>query len=88
MSIKVRINPLLKGLTGGEEVVDTEGTTVWECLTFLQRRFPHFSDIISKTGKTAFIIFSLNNTIIYSDEFDQRVKDGDEISIGVIVAGG
>jgi molybdopterin converting factor small subunit len=39
-TVRVRVAALLHSYTGGKKVVEVEGSTVWEAIQSLDRRFP------------------------------------------------
>lgn len=88
MGTKVRVHSFFLDLTEGEKVIETEGTTVGECLEFLKLRFPSTSKLFNKVDQAGLVVVCLNDLIIYPDEFDRLVAEDDEITIGAIVAGG
>ncbi len=88
MSVKVRIHPLLLDLTRGEQMIETEGENVGECLNSLRAHFPGISQLLDKLGEAGLIAIFLNDLSIYADELDHPVRDGDELAIGVIPLGG
>jgi len=91
MNIQVRIPSPLRKLTGDQEVVPGEGTTIGEILTNLDKAFPGLIErICDEQGNVRrFVnIFVNDEDIRFLEEKATAVKDGDEISIVPAIAGG
>jgi len=90
MSIKVRLNPMLKSLAGGQEVVEVTGHTIGECLENLESRFPVIKQLIrDKQGQLRrYCSILVNSESTYPKELTTPVKDGDQIDIVVFFGGG
>jgi molybdopterin converting factor small subunit len=90
MSIKIIIPSYLQSSTDNTDEVEVEGTTVSECLQDLVRTFPAIKKMLyDKRGK----IFNYVGTYIngedsYPNGLAKAVKDGDEISLQYMIAGG
>ena len=87
MSIRVNI-PLSNHLTEGISVTEVNGSTVAECLKQMEKQFPRFIPF-SKDGKllASFSIY-VNGESVYPEELDKPVKDGDELSVLLMLSGG
>jgi molybdopterin converting factor small subunit len=86
MSIKIHIDVTLLPLTGGQSIVEVKGERVNQCLEELRAQFPGLKQMFDNEGNLwSDISLYLNRHSIYSD---QPVKDGDELTIEVGVAGG
>ena len=90
MSAKVHLHLTLRQHTNGQEVVEAEGATVGECLKDVIKNFPGLeSALFDKKGKLNNIVeIYLNMQSAYPDELAKRVKDGDQIHITLMLAGG
>ena len=91
MNIQVRIPAPLRKLTGDQEVVPAEGTTIGEILSNLDKAFPGLGErICDEQGNVRrFVnIFVNDEDIRFLEEKATTVKDGDEISIVPAIAGG
>ncbi|UCF86026.1 MAG: MoaD/ThiS family protein [Desulfobacteraceae bacterium] len=90
MSIKVHIHKTHRQFTNGLDVVEVEGNTVGNCLNQLVGQFPGIEkEIYDKKGDLRNIIeIYLNLESAYPDELAKPVKDGDDIHITLILAGG
>jgi molybdopterin converting factor small subunit len=90
MSVKVHIHATHRKFTNGLEVVDVEAGTVGECLNHLIKQFPGMEKaLFAKKDKLINTIeVFVNNTTAYPNELLKPVKDGDEIHLVVMLAGG
>lgn len=91
MSTSIRIPTPLRKLTGEQEVVQADGSTIGEILQSLDGTYPGLKDrICDEAGKVRrFVNVYLNDEDIrFLDENATTVKDGDEISIVPAIAGG
>ena len=91
MSVKVRIPVPLRTLTGGREQVEVTGATVREVIENLNSTFPGMRErILSATDElNRFLTIFVNNQDIRLGEgLETRVRDGDELTILPLVAGG
>jgi molybdopterin converting factor small subunit len=90
LSITVNIHQALRQITNNQATVEVAGTTVGECLTELVRRFPDIkSKLFDKKGKLLnYIDIYVNAESSYPEELAKSVKDGDKLSITLMLAGG
>jgi sulfur-carrier protein len=91
MSTQVRIPTPLRKLTGEQEVVSAEGSTVGEIFTSLETSFPGLGErILDDQGNVRrFVnVFVNDEDIRFLQEKATPVKDSDEISIVPAIAGG
>ena len=91
MPTNIRIPTPLRKLTGEQEVVQADGTTIGEVLESLDGNYPGLKDrICDEQGNVRrFVNVYLNDEDIrFLDEKATAVKDGDEISIIPAIAGG
>ena len=90
MSITVNIHQALRQITNNQATVEVAGTTVGECLTELVQRFPDIkSKLFGKNGKLLnYIDIYVNAESSYPEELAKPVKDGDKLSITLMLAGG
>ena len=93
MAIKIRLHPFLHHFTGGREMVEVEGHNVKECLESLQTQFPGIMESLGKKRGNSFQLFHyveiyVNGESAYPEELTKLVKDGDEVSIVFMMAGG
>jgi molybdopterin converting factor small subunit len=90
MAIKVHIHATHRRFTNGQEIVEVEGHTVGECLSHLVRRFPEMEKaLFAKKDRLHNVVeIYLNHASAYPNELLRPVKDGDEIHLVVLLAGG
>jgi len=90
MGVKVKLDPFLQHLAGGQEVVEVTGHTTGECLEDLESRFPSIKQQIrDKRGQLrSYCCILVNSESTYPKELTTAVKDGDQIDIVIFVAGG
>jgi len=90
MGVKVNLHLTLRRYADDREVVDVEGKTIGECLRNLVKMFPgleaHIFD--KKGGLNNTIEIYLNLQSAYPNELLKPVKDGDEIHVTMMLAGG
>ena len=90
MSVRVKLPPALKELSGGVETLEVNGRTVAECLEELEALLPGIKEVLlDRQGKLlrAFGIY-LNSDGLHPVELDSPVQDGDEIVILNFLMGG
>jgi molybdopterin converting factor small subunit len=90
MPVKVHIHITHRQFTNGLEVVAVEGNTVGECLNHLIKQFPGMEKaLFSKKDKLLNVVeVFVNHATAYPDELLKPLKDGDEIHLVVMLAGG
>ena len=91
MAINVRIPQPLQKLTGGKELVVSDGVSVKELIQSLEKDFPGIKErICDESGKLRrFINLYVNEEDIRFQQGDNTaLKDGDEVSIIPAIAGG
>jgi molybdopterin converting factor small subunit len=90
MAVNVHIHKTHRQFTSGLDVVPTEGGTVGECLNHLVQQFPGMEKaIFAKKDKLLNVVeIYVNHATAYPNELVKPVKDGDEIHLVVMLAGG
>lgn len=90
MSIRIHIHATHRRFTDGQEVVEVEGHTVGECLNYLIRQFPGMEKaIFARKDKLHNIVeVYLNHASAHPNELVKSVRDGDEIHLIIMLAGG
>ncbi len=90
MGVKLNIHKTHRELANGLDVVEVEGKTVGDCLSRLIGQFPGFQEVLfAKSGKLQnWIEIYVNLESAYPEELAKPVKDGDEIHITIMLAGG
>ncbi len=90
MAAKVHIHTTHRQFTNGMEVVEVEGKSVGECLNHLIKQFPGMEKaLFAKRDKLLNIVeVYVNHASAYPNELLKSIKDGDEIHLVVMLAGG
>ena len=90
MSVKVHIHTTHRQFTNGLEMLAVEGSTVGECLNQLIKQFPRMEKaLFAKKGELLNNVeIYLNHASAYPNELVKPVKDGDEIHLVIMLAGG
>ena len=90
MAVNVHIHKTHRQFTNGSEVVAVEGKTVGECLNHLIKQFPGMEKaLFAKKDKLLNNVeIYLNQATAYPNELAKSVKDGDEIHLVIMLAGG
>ncbi|UCF72159.1 MAG: MoaD/ThiS family protein [Deltaproteobacteria bacterium] len=90
MSIKVNIHQNLRHLTNDLSTVEVSGTTVGECLNDLVGQFPGLKKYVfdKKNRLLNYVDVYVNLESSFPEELAKPVKDGDELDITLIIAGG
>jgi molybdopterin converting factor small subunit len=91
VSVTVKIfYPHLKQYTDNQEVVKVNGSTVGECLGDLVKQFPGIEKgIFDEDGQLInYVYFFINGKSAYPTDLAKTVRDGDELTIALLLAGG
>jgi len=90
MSAKVHIHSTHRQYTNGLDVVAVEGNTVGECLNHLIKQFPGMEKaLFAKKDKLLNTVeVYLNHASAHPNELVKPIKDGDEMHLLVMLAGG
>jgi molybdopterin converting factor small subunit len=90
MPVRVHIHLTHRQFTDGLDVVAVEGNTVGECLDQLVKQFPKMEQaLFAKKDKLLNIVeVYVNQSSAYPNELAKPVKDGDEIHLILMLAGG
>ena len=90
MSIRVNIHPSLQYLTNDLAVVEVNGNAVGQCLDDLVEQFPSLQrQLFDDKGELLnYVEIYVNMESTFPLELTRQVKDGDEVSIILMIAGG
>ena len=90
MSINISIHRTHRQFTDGLDSVEVQGNNVGDCLEDLIRQFPDMRNaLFDKKGKLLNAVeIYINQKSAYPDELVKPVKDGDDIHITLMLAGG
>ena len=90
MSVRINLHPHLYQFTNDQTIVEVNGSTVGECVNQLVKQFPQIKPMLfDKGGKLLnYVDIYVNGESSYPEELAKPVKDGDELHITIIIAGG
>jgi molybdopterin converting factor small subunit len=90
MPVRVYIHTTHRQFTNGLEVISVEGNTVGECLSNLVQQYPGMEKaLFTKKDKLLNVVeVFVNDATAYPNELSKPVKDGDKITLLVMLAGG
>jgi molybdopterin converting factor small subunit len=90
MSIEVKIASIFLRYTNDQKVARVKGSTVGECLDQLVKQFPDLKPALyDKTGYLRrYIDIYVNDESAYPEELAKPVKNGDKLSLLMLIAGG
>ena len=91
MSVKINLHwHELRELANGRAVIEVSGNTTGQCLNNLVERFPALRDeIFNKDGELlGYLTVFVNRRPAFPQELTRPIKDGDEIHLVPMVAGG
>lgn len=90
MAVTVKIPQFLEHLTNKIRSVEVNGSTVGECLKDLVKQFPEVKkELFDDKGEVIYYVdIYLNDESTYPETLTKPVKDGDEISIVLMLSGG
>jgi molybdopterin synthase sulfur carrier subunit len=90
MAVTVRIPTPLRTLTGGEEQVQADGSTVLQVIEHLEKHHPGLRDrLLDEKGVRRFVnIYVGDEDIRFLDGLSTALKGGEELSIVPAIAGG
>ena len=90
MSIRINLHPSLYSFANNQAVVEANGRTVGECLDELVKQFPQTKPLLfDKKGKLFnYVEIYVNQESSYPEELAKPVRDGDELHITLMLAGG
>ena len=86
MSIKIEIPFYMRKVTNGREIIELNGNTVGECIADFIRQFPDAKDWFDPQNPIVWIV--LNQTIVNFDQMDKKLKEGDNLSLVMVIGAG
>jgi molybdopterin converting factor small subunit len=89
MSVTINLGGLHR-FADGQATVKVEGNTVGQCLEGLVKQFPKIKPrLFDKKGRLRnYVEIYVNQESAYPDELAKAVRDGDELHLMELVAGG
>jgi molybdopterin converting factor small subunit len=90
MAVTIRIPTPLRTLTGGEEQVSTEASTVKQAIDNLEKAHPGIRErLLDEKGVRRFVnIYVGDEDIRFLDGLETKLSGGEEVSIVPAIAGG
>ena len=90
MGIKIHLHSTHRQFTDGQAAVEIEGHTIGECMQELITRHPGLKTVLfdDRGALRRNLEVYLNMESAFPDELLKPVKDGDQIHITVMLAGG
>ena len=91
MGAIVRIPSPLRQITGGQDKVEVEGSTLTDAVAELERQFPGIRErLLDESGELRHFvnIYVNGEDVQFLQGLETEVKTGDEVSIVPAVAGG
>jgi molybdopterin converting factor small subunit len=90
MAISINLHKTHREHADGQEVVPVSGSTVGACIDDLVRQYPGLKEkLFDGKGKLRhYLEIYLNGESAYPDELKRTTRDGDEIHIVILLAGG
>ena len=90
MPVKIHIHITHRQFTNGLDMIPAEGNTVGECLNDLVRQYPGMEKaLFAKKDKLLNVVeVFVNHAPAFPNELIKPVKDGDDIHLLVMLAGG
>ena len=90
MSISIKIHTILSQYTNDQGIAEVKGSTVGECLDDLVKQFPDMEKgLFDKRGRLLhYVSIWVNGEDAYPQELAKPVKDGDELDLLPLFAGG
>ena len=90
MAITVKIPVHLQHFTNNLDTAEVNGNTVGQCLDHLVKQFPDIEEaLFDENGNLLeYVDIYINGESAYPEELAKPVKDGDELSIILIIGGG
>jgi molybdopterin converting factor small subunit len=90
MGVTVNIPAYLRPYTENKEMVEVNGETIKECLDSLLKKYPSLKKMVfDEDGQLHhYVSIFAANEIVYFDQFDKPIKDGEMIHLLYIIGGG
>jgi sulfur-carrier protein len=90
MVVNVRLHEYFQDFTHGQKIVEANGGNVFEIIDDLERKYPGIKEhILDKKGRLqGWVEMFVNADVVYPESASMPVRDGDELELLLIVAGG
>ncbi len=86
MGIKLEVPLVLQKITNNQRIVEVQGRTVRECLDDLIQQFPDSKEWFEENNPAVWI--ALNQDLVNLNEMTKREKEGDTLSLILLIGGG
>ncbi len=88
MAILLKVASILQQFTDDREVVEVKGATVRECLEDLIKKYPETRQWLFDANSTPVVWVLLNKEVVMPEDNVKPVKDGDQLDLFPMIAGG
>ena len=90
MSARIAMHPFFAGHVRGKEAMEVEGNDIGECLDSLAKQYPPIEEKLFETKDKlrGYLGIYVNGKSTFSNALTYPIRDGDEIRIIVVCAGG
>ena len=88
MAILLKVASILQQFTGDKETVEVSGATVRECLEDLIKKYPETRRWLFDANNSPVVWVLLNKEVVMPEDNIKPVKDGDQLDLFPMVAGG
>jgi MoaD family protein len=88
MAVFLKVAAILQQFTGDQEMVEVKGATVHDCLEDLIKKYPETRKWLFDASSTPVVWVLLNKEVVMPEDNVRTVKDGDQIDLFPMVAGG
>ena len=90
MGVTIKVSPLFRRFTNGQEFVEVTGNSTMDCLQELESRFPKIKRwLYDKHGNLRpQVWFFVNGQKISAGDLTKPLNDGDELFLLLAVSGG
>jgi molybdopterin converting factor small subunit len=86
VKIKVEVPLVLQQITHNQKTVEVSGRTVRDCLNDLIRQYPDSKEWFNESNPAVWV--ALNQDMVNLTEMDRPVKEGDILSLILLLGGG
>lgn len=90
MSVRVHLHPFLIHLAENKDIHEVDGKTVGECLEKLVEKYQGLDEWLFDNERNLNIMFDVfvNMQSTLAERLETKVKDGDDINLVIVIAGG
>jgi hypothetical protein len=88
MSVTIKVGELLRQFTDNQSKVIVNGQTIRECVDDLVKKYPIIKNYLFDKNGILMVLITYNYQMIAQRYLDQKVPDGSEIGMTMIIGGG